>query len=195
MAHDAFVGLKALYLAEMTDEDTPTYAEPVDIATKAGAVSISASREISNDAAYANDDVWIDAETDNGGTGTLEIRDILTDSTVRETIAKLTGYLITTEGDVLATDKPSKPCALLCEQSGYIHGRRKCFYKVKLRKPDFEAQTKEGSTTIGSLSIPFNFYKVKLADGVNASTRDSFYGNSTYADFFNAVVLTTAEKV
>lgn len=194
MAHDAFVGLKALYLAEMTDEDTPTYAVPVDIATKAGAVSISASREISNDAAYANDDVWIDAETDNGGSGTLEIRDIMTDTTVRELIAKLTGYLITTEGDVLATDRASVPCALLCEQSGYIHGRRKCFYKVKMRKPDFEAKTKEGSTTIGSLSIPFNFYKVKLAEGVNASTRDSFYGNSTYADFFTAVVLTTAEK-
>lgn len=194
MARDAFVGLKALYLAELTNEDELTYATPVDIGTKAGVVSISAAREISTDPAYANDDVWIEAETDTGGTGTLEIRDVLTDETVRETIAKLTGYLITTEGDVLAIDKPSVPCALLCEQSGYIHGRRKCFYKVKLRKPDFEAQTKEGSTTIGSLSIPFSFYKIKLADSVNASTRDSFYGNSTYNTFFNAVVTTSAEK-
>ena len=194
MARDAFVGLKALYLAELTDEDELTYETPVDIGTKAGAVSIAASREISTDAAYANDDTWIEAETDSGGTGTLEIRDILTDSTVRETIAKLTGYLITTEGDLLATDKPSKPCALLCEQSGYIHGRRKCFYKIKMRKPDFEAKTKEGSTTIGSLSIPFSYYKVKLADGVVTSTRDSFYGNSTYNTFFDAVVKTYAEK-
>ena len=193
MAKDGFVGLKALYLAEMTDEDTLAYGTPADIATKAGAVSISASREVSNDAAYANDDVWIEAETDTGGSGTISIRDI-NDQTVREAIFSLAGYRVTAEGDLLAIDAPAKYCALLCEQSGYIHGRRKCFYKVKLGKPDFEANTKEASTTIGQLDIPFRFYKVKLADGVVTTTRDSFYGNSTYADFFTDVVKTYAER-
>lgn len=194
MARDAFVGLKALYLAELTDEEGLTYETPVDIGTKAGAVSISASREISNDPAYANDTVWIDATTDTGGSGTISIRDIVSDKAVREKLFRLAGYRITTEGDLLATDAPAKYCALLCEQSGYIHGRRKLFYKIKLKKPNFEATTKEGNTSVGQVDIEFDFYPIKLADGVIATTRDSFFGNQSYATFFDAVLTTTAEE-
>ena len=58
-------------------------------------------------------------------------------------------------------------------------------------KPDFDASTKEANATVGQIDIPFTFYPIKLAEGVIATTRDSFYGNSTYEDFFEAVVKTT----
>ena len=183
MARDGFIGVKNFHLAPMTDPDTLTYDTPIDIGTKAGLVSIQADRSTSNDPVYANDEVWIDAETDTGGSGTIAIRDI-NDETVRETIAALTGYLVTTEGDILALTNVAPPhCAVMCEQTGYIHGRRKLFYDCKLGKPNFSASTKEGNTQVGQLEIPFTYYPAKLAEGVTATTRDSFYGNSTYNGF------------
>ena len=194
MARDGSVGVKNLHLAPINDLDTLSYAKPIDIGSYAGLVSMSADRNVSSDPAYANDDVWINAQTDTGGTGTITIRDI-TNPHVREVIAYFTGYMVTTEGDVLAlADEPAKPCAILCEQTGYIHGRRKLFYHCELGKPNFSAQTKEANTQVGSVEIPFTFYPVELAAGVRASTRDSFYGNSTYEGWFNAVVKTASAK-
>jgi len=194
MARDGFIGVKNLHLAPLTNVDTATFGTPVDIGSKAGLVSIQASRSVNSDPSYANDETWINANTDTGGTGTIAIRDI-TDETVRETIAEFTGYLVTSEGDVLAlADVQPKPCAIMCEQTGYIHGRRKVFYHCELGKPDFDAQTKEDKTSVGQISIPFTYYPLKLAEGVRATTRDSFYGNSTYDDFFTAVVKTVTPK-
>ena len=194
MARDGLIGVKNFHIAPITDLETLTYDTPIDIGSKAGLVSISADRSLSEEPAYANDEVWINARTDTGGTGTIAIRDI-TDETVRETIADLTGYLVTTEGDILAlADKAPKPCAIMCEQTGYIHGRRKLFYHCELGKPNFSAQSKEQNAQIGQIEIPFTYYPVKLAEGVTATTRDSFYGNSTYATFFEAVVKTVTPK-
>lgn len=194
MARDGFVGVKNFHLAPITDLATLTYGTPVDIGSNAGLVSIQADRSTSEDPAYANDEVWINARTDTGGTGTIAIRDI-NNTTVRETIAKHTGYLVTTEGDILALSNVSpEPCAILCEQTGYIHGRRKLFYHCELGKPNFSASTKEGNTQVGQIEIPFTYYPVELATGVFVTTRDSFYGNSTYDDFFEAVVKTATAK-
>ena len=194
MARDGYVGVKNLHLAPITNLTSLTYATPVDVGSKVGAVSIQADRSVSNDPAYANDEIWINADTDTGGTGTLAIREF-GDTTVRELIADLTGYLVTSEGDILALANPEKkPCAILCEQSGYIHGRRKLFYHCELGKPNFSAQTKEGKTQVGQIEIPFTYYPIEIATGVMVTTRDSFYGNSTYADFFTAVVKTATPK-
>lgn len=188
---DGFIGVKNFHLAPLTDVDTLTYEKPVHIP---GTVQIQAQRSISDDPAYADDEVWINARTDVGGTGTFSIRDILSDATIRALIARLSGYMVTEEGDVLATDRNPVPCAALCEQTGYIHGRKKLFYYCELGKPDFNAATKEDKTSVGQLDIPFTFKLVELAPGVKASTRDSFYGNSTYNTFFDAVVTTAVEK-
>lgn len=191
---DGFVGVKNFHIAPITDVESLTYDTPVDVGSKAGLVAIQASRDTNETPAYANDEVWLTGRTDNGGTGTISIRDI-GDAEVRELIADLSGYLVTTEGDVLALSGVApKPCAILCEQTGYIHGRRKLFYYVELGKPDFEANTKENEATVGQIDIPFTYRPVELAAGVVATTRDSFYGNSTYENFFQAVVKTTARK-
>ena len=194
MAHDAFVGVKNFHLAPITSLDTLTYATPVDVGSKVGLVSIQADRSTSEDPAYANDEVWINPSTDTGGTGTIAIREF-GDTTVRELIADLSGYLVTSEGDILAlANAEKKPCAILCEQSGYIHGRRKLFYHCELGKPNFSGSTKEGNTQAGQIEIPFTYYPVEIATGVKVTTRDSFYGNSTYDDFFEAVVKTATPK-
>lgn len=194
MARDGFVGVKNLHLAPLTDIEKATYGTPVDVGSKAGLVAIQASRNVNESPAHANDEVWINARTDSGGTGTLSIRDI-SDPTVRETIAQFTGYLVTTEGDVLAlADKAPEPCAIMCEQTGYIHGRRKLFYHCELGKPDFDASTKEENVSVGQIDIPFTYYPIEIDEGVRVTTRDSFYGNSTYADFFKAVVKTAKAK-
>lgn len=188
MARDGFIGVKNLHLAPLTDVDALTYETPVAIP---GAVQIQASRSLSEEPSYADDEVWINAKSDTGGTGTLSLRDVVSVAAIRALIARLTGYVVTSEGDVLGTDKAPVPCAILCEQSGYLHGRRKLFYYCELSKPDFDASTKEANATVGQIDIPFTFYPIKLAEGVIATTRDSFYGNSTYEDFFEAVVKTT----
>lgn len=191
MPRDGLIGVKNLHLAPITNQDTLAYGTPVHIP---GTVQIQASRSINESPSYADDEVWINAKSDTGGEGTLSLRDIMSDETVRELIANLTGYLVTAEGDVLATDKNPTPCAILCEQTGYIHGRRKLFYWCELGKPDFDAATKEDSVSVGQIDIPFTYKPAKLAEGVRATTRDSFYGNSTYDGWFKAVVMTTAEK-
>ena len=193
MPRDAFIGVKNFHIAEMTAESTLTYATPVAIP---GLVQMQASRSVESGPSYADDEVWINDETDNGGEGTISIRDILSSGTIRELIAKLSGYLITSEGDILALSNPTKvPCAIMCERSAHGgHGQRKLWYKCWLGKPDFDASTKEGSPNVGQLDIPFTYEPVQLAEGVIVTTRDSFYGNSTYADFFEAVVKTYTAK-
>ena len=193
MARDQFIGVKNFHIAELTDEDSLTYASPVAVP---GLVQMQASRTTNNEPSYADDEVWIEEESDTGGEGTISIRDILTSAAVRELIARLSGYLVTTEGDLLAiSDATRNPCALMCERSAHGgHGQRKLWYCCKLGKPEFDASTKEDTASAGQLDIPFTYRPIKLAEGVSATTRDSFYGNSTYADFFSAVVKTTTAK-
>lgn len=188
---DGFIGVKNLHLAPLTDVDSLTYETPVHIP---GTVQIQAKRSIDDNPSYADDEVWLNAKADTGGDGTISIRDILSDAAVRELIAKLTGYMVTTEGDILATEANPEPCCVMCEQTGYIHGRRKLFYYCELGKPDFDAATKEDKANVGQLDIPFIYKPLKLSESVKATTRDSFYGNSTYNDWFKAVVTTVEPK-
>ena len=191
MSRDGFIGVKNLHLAKMTNVDSLTYATPVAIP---GTVQMQASRNTSNDPSYADDEVWIDSENDTGGEGTISIRDVLSSETVRNLIAELCGYFITAEGDLLAlTNADKAPCAIMCERTAYSgHGQRKLWYKAYLGKPSFDAATKEDKKTIGQLDIPFRYEPVTLGEGVTCTTRDSFYGNSTYSSFFSAVVKTYA---
>ncbi|MBQ9005782.1 MAG: hypothetical protein IJ092_05350 [Atopobiaceae bacterium] len=193
MARDQFIGVKNFHLAELTDEENLTYGTPVAIA---GLVQMQASRATNNEPSYADDEVWIEEESDTGGEGTISIRDILSNQDARELIARLSGYLVTAEGDLLAIVGASRnPCAILCERSAHSgHGQRKLWYCCTLGKPEFDASTKEETPTAGQLDIPFTYRPIKLAEGISATTRDSFYGNSTYAGFFDAVVKTTAAK-
>ena len=186
-ARDGFVGVNAFYLAKITDEASLTYATPVEVPSIVG---MTATRGDDSNPAYARDEVWIDAKPDTGGEGSFRIRDYLSDSTLRTLLAQLSGYLITYEGDLLDSGDPV-PCAILVERSAYLgNGQRKCFYWCELGKPSFDVETKGETTEIGEVEFPFKFKRVTLGEGVRCATRDSFYGNSTYADFFNAVVKT-----
>lgn len=186
---DGFIGVNKFALAKITATATLTYATPVEVPSIVG---MSASRSEDSNPSYARDEVWIDAKADTGGEGSFRIRDILSDATLRQLLAELSGYLITAEGDLLDCGDPT-PCAILVERSAYRgHGQRKCFYWCELGKPSFEVETKEDQTNIGEVEFPFTFKRVTLGEGVRCATRDSFYGNSTYAEFFDAVVKTYA---
>ena len=122
---DGFIGVNKFALAEITDTESLTYATPVDVPSIVG---MSASRGADSNTRYAADEVWIEAQPDTGGDGSFRIRDILSDQTLRNLLAKLSGYLITAEGDLLDVGE-STPCAILCERSAYLgKGQRKCFF-------------------------------------------------------------------
>lgn len=188
---DGFIGVNKFALAKITDIAALTYATPVDVPSIVG---MAANRSEDSNPSYARDEVWIDAKPDTGGEGSFRIRDILSDPDLRELLAELSGYLITAEGDLLDYGT-SAPCAILCERSAYLgNGQRKLFYWCEIGKPSFEVETKEDQTVIGEVEFPFKFKRVLLGGTVRAATRDSFYGNSTYANFFNAVVKTYATE-
>lgn len=193
-----FFGIKNTHIALITNEEELTFDTPVSIP---GTVNLSVDAEIGTSASYADNEVWIDGQQDNGFTGTITFFDTWSTSELRALFAKLTGRAIDTKGREMGiADRDPQPFALMCEQPGSVAGKRICYYHCQLTKPSMEAATNEDSPEIQELSYDFTIRPVTITNGEGASAntvRTTYYadyeGSTTYSTFFNAVDKTCTE--
>lgn len=188
MARNGFFGVRNSHFAVCTDEEKLTYDKPVHVA---GTVEISMEPSVESGASHADNEVWLEEQQDNGGSGTMSFLD--TDSTpeLRRLIADLVGYAIAEDGrTVLSANRQPKPFAFMCEQPGHVLGRRRCLLMCKMSKPSQTMKTLEGSPDITQLDYPFTWKPVTPPGGTpedNTSGYDSFTGLPDYEGFFDEV--------
>lgn len=193
--HNGYFGLNAAHVAEMTDVEALTYATPVNIGELGGIIEIALDPDTATDPVYATDRIWIDAQVDNGFTGTMRLVNIWGHPVLRPLFAKFCGYTIASDGTLLGTsDVAPVPFALMGSTSGNLEDKRCCYLKVQAGKPSRKTQTKEGGVNNLPDEIPITARPVVLPDG----TKTSFYENvpadgDLFDDFFEAVRLGSSD--
>ena len=193
MAKNGFFGVKNAYFALVTDEDALEYATPVHVA---GTVSISMEPSVETATSYADNEVWLDKQQDNGGSGTMSFYDTEGTPELRQLIADMVGFTIAADGrTILSADKTPKKFAFMCEQPGHVTGRRRCLLMCQLSKPTQEMSTTQDTPEITQLDYPFTWRPVTLPESkIRTSGYDSFSGVAGYDDFFKAVDTALAKK-
>ncbi|WP_130811405.1 major tail protein [Olsenella sp. Marseille-P4559] len=188
MARNGYFGVRNSHIAICTDEDKLTYKKPVHIP---GTVEISMEPSVESGTSHADNDVWLDEQQDNGGSGTMSFFDTEGTPEMRQLIADLVGYEITKDGRTnLKANKKPKPFAFMCEQPGHVLGRRRCLLMCQLSKPSLDMKTTEDSPEITQLDYPFTWKPIVPPGGTSddrTSGYDSFTGLADYATFFDAV--------
>lgn len=185
MPRNGFFGVKNAHFAIITDEDKLTYEAPVHVE---GTVAISMEPGVEEATSYADNDVWLQEQQDNGGSGTMSFYDTESTPELRALIAELVGYEIAATGQtILSANKKPKPFAFMCEQPGHVLGRRRCLYYCRLGKPKTEANTNKESPEITQLDYGFTWKPITLPSGTRTSGYDSFTGLSDYEEFFKTV--------
>lgn len=190
MARNGFFGVRNSHFAICTDEDKFTYEKPVHMA---GTVEISMEPSVETGTSHADNEVWLEEQQDNGGSGTMSFYDTEGTPENRQLIADLVGYTIAEDGrTILSANKKPKKFAFMCEQPGHVLGRRRCLLMCQLSKPSQTLTTNSDTPEITQLDYPFT-WKPIVPPGGNADDRtsgyDSFTGLADYDTFFNAVNL------
>lgn len=192
MPRNGFFGVKNAHIAPMTDEDAMTYEAPVHIP---GTVEIKMETSVESATPYADNEVWLQKQQDNGGSGTMSFYDVESTPETRELIAKISGYQLTADGRVtLSADVTPQPFAFMCEQPGHVMGKRRCLYKCLLTKPSVDAKTQEDKPEITQLDYEFTWVPVTLPDGHRTSGYDSYSDVAGYDKFFDKVDTAVAPK-
>lgn len=193
MPRNGFFGVKNAHFAPMKDEDALTYDKPIPVA---GTVEIKMDPSVETAPSYADNEVWIDKQQDNGGSGTMSFYDVESTPELRALISKLTGYQIASDGrTILSADVTPTPFAFMCEQPGHVMGKRRCLYKCQLSKPSTDAKTIADKPDITQLDFDFTWRVVRLPDGNRASGYDSYTGLPDYDKFFDSVDTAITPKV
>lgn len=190
MARNGFFGVRNSHFAICTDEDKLTYETPVHVA---GTVEISMETSVETGTSHADNEVWLEEQQDNGGSGTMSFYDTEGTQEIRELIAELVGYTIASDGrTILSANKKPKPFAFMCEQPGHAIGRRRCLLMCQLAKPSQTMTTTAETPEITQLDYPFT-WKPVIPPGGTADDRtsgyDSFSGLDDYDTFFEKVNL------
>jgi phi13 family phage major tail protein len=183
MANKVEFGLKNVYYALMTDEETPAYSTPVAIP---GAVNFSPSPEGEQTKFYADDQVYYTTASNNGYAAEIEFAK-LPDAA----LAALLGWEIDDDGIVEVSDAEPPAFALLCEFDGDAAGRRVAYYNCKASRSKEEHPTKgekvepaTGSLTLAIMPIEIGDYMV-----VKKSMEYTAGGATVYNAWFDDVVL------
>lgn len=186
MPKNGYFGVKNSHFAPLTDEDALTYGEPVHVP---GTVGISMEPSNETGTSYADNDVWLDKQQDNGGSGTMSFYDVESTPELRAMIADFVGFEIAADGRViLSADRVPKKFAFMCEQPGHVSGRRRCLLLCQFSKPTQELKTNEDTPEITQLDYPFTWRPVTLpGTDIRTSGYDSFTGLADYDEFFDAV--------
>ncbi len=185
---NGYFGVRNSHVAICNDEEKLTYEKPVHIA---GTVEISMEPSVESGTSHADNDVWLDEQQDNGGSGTMSFYDTESTPELRQLIADLVGYEITKDGRTnMKANKKPKPFAFMCEQPGHVSGRRRCLLMCQLSKPSLDMKTTEDSPEITQLDYPFKWKPIVPPGGTaddRTSGYDSFTGVTGYDTFFDAV--------
>ena len=185
---NGYFGVRNSHVAICNDEEKLTYEKPVHIA---GTVEISMEPSVESGTSHADNDVWLDEQQDNGGSGTMSFYDTESTPELRQLIADLVGYEITKDGRTnMEANKKPKPFAFMCEQPGHVSGRRRCLLMCQLSKPSLDMKTTEDSPEITQLDYPFKWKPIVPPGGTaddRTSGYDSFTGVTGYDTFFDAV--------
>lgn len=185
MPRNGFFGVKNLHLALCVDVAALTFLKPYHIP---GTVEIKATPSVQNTKAYGDDEVWIDDNHDNGGNGTMSVRDMESTPELRKMLALISGYDIDEAGHILGTsDKDPMPFALMCQQSGKTVGKRRCYLMCKASRPSMDAKTLEDKLDITQLDIDFEWKPVTLSSGWRGCHYDGYSDNDDWDKFFEKV--------
>lgn len=190
MARNGFFGVRNSHFAVCKDEEALTYETPVHVA---GTVEISMETSVENGTSHADNEVWLEEEQDNGGSGTMSFYDTESTPDLRKLIADLVGFEVMDDGRVnMKANKKGKYFAFMCEQPGHALGRRRCLLMCKLSKPSQTMTTIAESPEITQLDYPFTWKPVVPPGGTaddRTSGYDSFSDLDDYEDFFESVNL------
>lgn len=185
MPRNGFFGVKNAHFALCTDVDAFKFLKPYHVP---GAVEVKATPSLSNGKSYADDDIWIDDTKDNGGSGTLSLRDTESTPELRKMFALMAGLDIDAKGRVLgSSNKEPMPFAFMCQQSGKTVSKRRCYLMCKISKPSMDAKTLEDKPDIIQLDYDFEWKPVTLASGWRGCHYDSFSDLEDYDKFFEKV--------
>lgn len=188
MARNGFFGVRNSHFAIVLDEDKLTYEKPVHVA---GTVEIGMEPSVETGTSHADNEVWLEEQQDNGGSGTMSFYDTEGTPELRQLIADLVGYEITADGRTnLKANKKPKKFAFMCEQPGHVTGRRRCLLMCQLAKPSQTLTTNSDTPEITQLDYPFTWKPVVPPGGTaddRTSGYDSFTGLPDYETFFDAV--------
>ena len=100
----------------------------------------------------------------------------------------MAGLDIDAKGRVLgSSDKEPMPFAFMCEQSGKVVGKRRCYLMCTISKPSMDAKTLEEKPDIIQLDYDFEWKPVTLASGWRGCHYDSFSDLEDYDKFFEKV--------
>lgn len=186
---NVFIGLGAAHIALMEDEESFTYATPVDVGELGGIISISLDAQTNSDVLYATDRPWEDAEIDNGLTGNIRIANAWSDPTLRALVQHLLGYKVAADGTELGVSDGVRPhFALLSGRTGTRAGKRICYLYCQLGKPDTDAETKGSSVNWQTDEFPIIIRPVKLPGGWTGNHYAKYPGQEGYEGFFDGVL-------
>ena len=73
----------------------------------AGTVAISMEPTVETASSYADNEVWLDKQQDNGGSGTMSFYDTEGTADLRQLIADLVGYEIAQDGRIHPERRPN----------------------------------------------------------------------------------------
>lgn len=190
MARNGFFGVRNSHFAICTDEEKLTYETPVHVA---GTVEISMEPSVETGTSHADNEVWLEEQQDNGGSGTMSFYDTEGTPELRQLIADLVGFEILADGRTnLKANKKPKKFAFMCEQPGHALGRRRCLLMCQFSKPSNTMTTNSDAPEITQLDYPFTWKPVVPTGGKpddRTSGYDSFSDLADYETFFDAVEL------
>lgn len=135
-------GLRSVHYAIVTETTDPVTGEIVStygtVKAWPGAVNISLSPEGSQDPFHADDYVYALLNSNSGYTGTFESA-LIPDDVMLNVLGQKkdpdTGLVYETKDDQI------KPVALMFEFQGDVKGRRFCFLRVNLARPEIASET------------------------------------------------------
>lgn len=185
MPRNGFFGVKNSHIAVREDEDALTFKTPVKVP---GTVEIKMEPSIETATSHADNEPWIEATQDNGGTGTISFYDTESTAELRALFAELVGFDIDSKGRVLGTSgKKPKRFAYMCEQPGQVIGKRRCLLDCQIKAPSLDAKTLEEKPDITQLDYDFTWRPVTLPTGWRGSFYDSYSDLEDYDKFFEKV--------
>ncbi len=177
-------GLKNVYYAVATIDETnntATYAEPV---RWNGAVSLSMDAQGDTTSFYADDGIYFTTVANNGYSGDLEMA-LVSDSFREDVLKEVTDANGVRYDD---TNASQVHFALLFEFQGDVNAKRHCLYNCVATRPSLSSSTKSESVEVQTESVTITATQIhndKL--NVDMTKADVTADGAAYADWFKAV--------